>query len=162
MVIIYDGRKEGGCDGHRKLDMAWEAAHWCWDLVQASLGSLEASGTKLDEDVGRSPKEYFSWKLFQGLRISPDGDMKGYKNHHHFRVTQRSYRRAGSYEKLPAKRFISTIFVDSRGAYLQGSNGDTDIESSLMDWRGWGVGAERKERVRCMEKVTWKYIHYHV
>ena len=64
--------------------MAWEAAYWGKDLVQASLGSLEASGTKLDEDMGRSPKEYFSWKLFRGLRISPDGDTKGYKNHHHF------------------------------------------------------------------------------
>ena len=37
--------------------MAWEAAHWGKDLVQASLGSLEAAGTKLDEDMGGSPEE---------------------------------------------------------------------------------------------------------
>ena len=34
--------------------------------------------------------------------------------------------------------------------YLQGSNGETDIESTLVDMeRG-------EERVSCMEKVTWK------
>ena len=34
--------------------------------------------------------------------------------------------------------------------YLQISNGETDIENRLMDmWRG-------DEKVRCMERVTWK------
>jgi len=34
--------------------------------------------------------------------------------------------------------------------YLQGSSGETDIENRLMDMeRG-------EERVRCMERVTWK------
>ena len=34
--------------------------------------------------------------------------------------------------------------------YLQGSNGETDIENRVM-----GTGRE-EERVRCMERVTWK------
>ena len=34
--------------------------------------------------------------------------------------------------------------------YLQGSNGETDIDNRLMDT---GRG---EERVRCMERVTWK------
>ena len=34
--------------------------------------------------------------------------------------------------------------------YLQGSNGETDIENRLMDM---GRG---EERVRCMERITWK------
>ena len=34
--------------------------------------------------------------------------------------------------------------------YSQGSNGETDIENRLMDM---GRG---EERVRCMERVTWK------
>ena len=34
--------------------------------------------------------------------------------------------------------------------YLQGSNAETDIENRLMDM---GRG---EERVRCMERVTWK------
>ena len=34
--------------------------------------------------------------------------------------------------------------------YLQGNNGETDIENRLM---GTGRG---KERVKCMERVTWK------
>ena len=34
--------------------------------------------------------------------------------------------------------------------YFWGSNGETDIENRLMDM-GW-----EEERVRCMEKVTWK------
>ena len=34
---------------------------------------------------------------------------------------------------------------------LQGSNGETDTESRLMDM---GRG---EERVRCMERVTWKF-----
>ena len=34
--------------------------------------------------------------------------------------------------------------------YLQSSNGETDIENRLMD-RG-----RREERVRCMDRVTWK------
>ena len=33
--------------------------------------------------------------------------------------------------------------------YLQGSNGETDIENRLMD-----MG--RREKVRCMERVSWK------
>ena len=34
--------------------------------------------------------------------------------------------------------------------YLQGSNRETDIDNRLMDM---GRG---EERVRCMERVTWK------
>ena len=34
--------------------------------------------------------------------------------------------------------------------YLQGSSGGTDIENRLMDM---GRG---EQRVRCMERVTWK------
>ena len=34
--------------------------------------------------------------------------------------------------------------------YLQGSNGETDIDNRLMDM------GRRENRVRCMEKVTWK------
>ena len=34
--------------------------------------------------------------------------------------------------------------------YLQGSNGETDIENRLMDMGGG------EEWVRCMERVTWK------
>ena len=34
--------------------------------------------------------------------------------------------------------------------YLQGSSGETDIENRLMDMGRW------EERVRCMERVTWK------
>ena len=34
--------------------------------------------------------------------------------------------------------------------YLQGSSGETDMENRLMDM-GRGV-----ERVRCIERVTWK------
>ena len=45
-----------------------------------------------------------------------------------------------------------------RKIYLQGSNGETDIENRLMDM---GRG---EERVRCMEGVTWKltlpYVKY--
>ena len=37
-----------------------------------------------------------------------------------------------------------------RRIYLQGSNGETDTENRLMDM---GRG---EERVRCMERVTWK------
>ena len=33
---------------------------------------------------------------------------------------------------------------------LQGSNGETDIENRLMDME------REEERVRCMERVTWK------
>ena len=33
---------------------------------------------------------------------------------------------------------------------LQGSNGETDIENRIMDM---GRG---EERVRCMERITWK------
>ena len=34
---------------------------------------------------------------------------------------------------------------------MQGSSGETDIENRLMDMEGG-----EKERVRCMERVTWK------
>ena len=34
--------------------------------------------------------------------------------------------------------------------YLQGNNGETDIENRLMDMGGG------EERVRCMERVTWE------
>ena len=37
--------------------------------------------------------------------------------------------------------------------YFQGNNGDTDIEKRLMDTGGEG----RKEKVGCMERVTWKH-----
>ena len=33
---------------------------------------------------------------------------------------------------------------------FRGSNGETDIENRLMDMR------RGEERVRCMERVTWK------
>ena len=36
--------------------------------------------------------------------------------------------------------------------YLQGSNGETDTENKLTD-----TGRE-EDRVRCMERVTWKLI----
>ena len=35
--------------------------------------------------------------------------------------------------------------------FIQGNNGETDIEDRLMDM---GRG---EERVRCMERVTWKF-----
>ena len=35
---------------------------------------------------------------------------------------------------------------------FKGSNGETDIENRLMDME------RREERVRCMERVTWKLI----
>ena len=38
----------------------------------------------------------------------------------------------------------------TEGIYLQGSNGETNVENRLMDM---GRG---EERVRCMERVTWK------
>ena len=40
--------------------------------------------------------------------------------------------------------------------FLQGNNGETDIENRLMD-KGRG-----EERVRCMERVTWKLTLPHV
>ena len=40
--------------------------------------------------------------------------------------------------------------------FLQSSNGDTDIGDRLTDTVGVG-GGMRKERVGCMERVTWKY-----
>ena len=39
---------------------------------------------------------------------------------------------------------------------MQGSNGDTDIEKRLLD-TAVGRGGGRKERVGCMERVTWKH-----
>ena len=35
--------------------------------------------------------------------------------------------------------------------YLQGIRGETDVENRLMD-----TGEGRRERVRCVEIVTWK------
>ena len=35
--------------------------------------------------------------------------------------------------------------------YFQGSNGERDIENRPMDG-----GEERREKGRCMERVTWK------
>ena len=44
------------------------------------------------------------------------------------------------------------VLIGQQRRYLQGSNGETDIENRLMDMvRG-------EERVRCMERVTWKLI----
>ena len=37
--------------------------------------------------------------------------------------------------------------------YFQSSCGDTDDENTLVDTAGEG----RRERVRCMERVTWKH-----
>ena len=37
-----------------------------------------------------------------------------------------------------------------RRIYLQGSNGETDIENRLIDMR------REEERVRCMVRITWK------
>ena len=37
--------------------------------------------------------------------------------------------------------------------YCVSSSGDTDIEDRLMDMEWWG----RKERMGCMERVTWKH-----
>ena len=43
------------------------------------------------------------------------------------------------------------IYMESRRRiYLQGSDGETDMENRLMDM---GRG---EERVSCMERVTWK------
>ena len=46
--------------------------------------------------------------------------------------------------------FVYSCNVKIHASYLQGSNGETDIENRLMD-----MGRE-EERVRCMERVTWK------
>ena len=40
--------------------------------------------------------------------------------------------------------------MESRRIYLQGGNGETDIKNRFIDM---GRG---EERVRCMERVTWK------
>ena len=45
---------------------------------------------------------------------------------------------------------VSQKEKDKYCIYLQGSNGETDIENRLMDT------GRREERVRCMERVTWK------
>ena len=37
-----------------------------------------------------------------------------------------------------------------RRTYLQGSNGETDIESRLRDME------REEERLRCMERISWK------
>ena len=41
--------------------------------------------------------------------------------------------------------------------YLQGSNGDADIENRLVY-----MGVGEKEVVGPVERVTWKHIHYHM
>ena len=46
--------------------------------------------------------------------------------------------------------YISNLEKWYRRIYLQGSNGETDIETRLIDM------GRREERVRCMERVTWK------
>jgi len=45
---------------------------------------------------------------------------------------------------------INGILKNDTEVYLQGNNGETDIENRLVDM---GRG---EERVRCMERVTWK------
>ena len=45
---------------------------------------------------------------------------------------------------------IYGIQKDGTEEFMQGSNGEMDIESRLMDM---GQG---EERVRCMERITWK------
>ena len=40
--------------------------------------------------------------------------------------------------------------------YLQGSNGDIDIEDRLTD-PSWGAGGEEKQRVGWTERVAWKH-----
>ena len=47
---------------------------------------------------------------------------------------------------------IYGIYKDGTEEFMQGSNGEMDIESRLMDM---GQG---EERVRCMERITWKLI----
>ena len=42
--------------------------------------------------------------------------------------------------------------MDGTDETSQSSNGETDIENRLMDT------SRREERVRCMERVTWKLI----
>jgi len=52
--------------------------------------------------------------------------------------------------------YIQNLEKWFRRIYLQGSNGETDIENRLMD-------KERgEERVRCVERVTWKFTLPHV
>ena len=46
--------------------------------------------------------------------------------------------------------YIQNLGKCFRRIYLQGSSGETDIENRLIDM---GRG---EERVRCMERVTWK------
>ena len=48
--------------------------------------------------------------------------------------------------------YIQNLEKWYRKIYSQGSNGETDIENRLMD-----IG-RGEERVRCMERVTWKLI----
>ena len=45
---------------------------------------------------------------------------------------------------------IYRIQKNGTEVYLQGNNGETDIENRLMDME------RREERVRCMERVIWK------
>ena len=48
--------------------------------------------------------------------------------------------------------YIRNLEKWNRRIYLQGSNGETDIENRLID-----IGRD-EESVRCMERVTWKLI----
>ena len=52
------------------------------------------------------------------------------------------------------------IYMESRRwycqTYLQSSSGDADTENRLTD-----KGEGRKEKMRRMERITWKHIHYH-
>jgi len=61
-----------------------------------------------------------------------------------------------NFQFVPACASLSKILYTRnlekwyRRIYLQGSSGETDIENKLMD-----VG-RGEERVRCVERVTWK------
>ena len=49
-----------------------------------------------------------------------------------------------------SKAYTQNLEKWYRRIYLQGSNGETDIENRLMAMR------RAEERVGCMERVTWK------
>ena len=48
------------------------------------------------------------------------------------------------------KSYIKNLEKWYQRIYLQGSSGETDIDNRLM------VTGRREERVRCVERVTWK------
>ena len=51
---------------------------------------------------------------------------------------------------LYTNAYIQNLEIWYWRIYLQGNNGETDIENRFMDLGGW------EERVRCMERATWK------